>query len=52
MCNAAVTYEEHSENEICLNISFILSSEDVTEPDDESDKWKMQNQVSVLHHDT
>ena len=52
MCNAAVTCEEQSENEICLNISSILSCEDVAESDDESDKWKMQSKVSVLRHDT
>ena len=32
--------------------SSILSCEDVAESDDESNKWKMQNQVSVLRHYT
>ena len=41
MCNVAVPREGN-----CLNISSILSSEDVTESDAESDK-----SVSALRHD-
>ena len=51
VCKAAVPWKEQNANEICTKIFNILSCQNVTESDNESEWWEMRNQVTVLRYD-